>query len=299
VCYQAFALESASRLPSISIEERLVLGTTLGLITNHVSTPDEANIVFRLEQFLNRDKSKLSLNARVARQALQSDFEKEDLRTRDRLKELRERILADATDKLLERTTPIKLYTLSKNNDYAFLTRLEDIEDKISSADIEISGSVPDFFKRSNATSVDLTSVQQLLKPNEALIVHVPVVGQGLVSSCITSHDAVFAFERFTASEIQQFTVDIKLVLAGLRADYAPSVDLDSTFPGDNSFHLYRALFGKIESCLTNKTHILLATDSDFLALPWNALLTKPPSVDAPFKNRDGAWFPKFYSLIH
>jgi hypothetical protein len=148
-------------------------------------------------------------------------LEKEDLRTRDRLKELRERILSDATDKLLERTTPIKLYAPSQNNDYAFLTRLEDIEEKIANADIEIKGSVPDFFKRSNASSIDLAEVQQLLKPNEALIVHVPVTGQGIVSSCITSHDAVFAFERFTAAEIQQFTIDIKLVLAALRADYA------------------------------------------------------------------------------
>ncbi len=210
--HETLATESAVRLPSISIEERIVLGTILGLISPRVSAPIEANVVFKLEQFLNRDKSKLSLNARVARQALRSDLEKEDLRTRDRLKELRERILTDATDKLLERTTPIKPYAPSNNNDYALLTRLEDVEDKISSADIEIKGSVPDFFKRSNATSIDLVTVQQLLKPDEALIVHVPVTGQGLVSTCITSHNAVFAFERMTTAEIQQVTIDTKLV---------------------------------------------------------------------------------------
>jgi CHAT domain-containing protein len=154
---------------------------------------------------------------------------------------------------------------------------------------------VPDFFKRSDATSIDLVSVQRLLKPSEALIVHVPVTGQGIVSGCITSQDSFFSFEKMTTAEIQQLIVDTKLVSAALRADYAPSVDLDSTFPAENSFHLYRALLGKIETCLTNKTHLLLATDSDFLSLPWNALLTKPPND--PFKNRDGAWLPKFYSI--
>jgi CHAT domain-containing protein len=295
--HQTFATESASRLPSISIEERLVLGTILGLVSPHISTHAEANIVFQLEQFLNRDKSKLSLSARVARQAIRSDLEKEDIRTRDRLKDLRERILTDATDKLIERTTPIKLYAPSQNNDYAFLTRLEDIEEKIANADIEIKGSVPDFLKRSNATSIDLTTVQQLLKPNEALIIHVPVVGQGFVSSCITSSDAVFTFERLSVSEIQQLVIDTKLVSAALRADYAPSIELDSTFPAESSYRLYHALLGSLDACLTNKTHLLLATDADFLTLPWNAFLTKLPNTDGPFKNRDAAWLPKLYSI--
>src|SRR5262249_49695537 len=46
-----------------------------------------------------------------------------------------------------------------------------------------------------------------------------------------------------------------------------------------------------------NKTHILLATDPDFFSLPWNALLTKEPSKDHKFRNRDAAWLPKSYSL--
>lgn len=291
-----FEAELSSHLPSIAYEERLVLGTILGLVTPHVSSHSEANTVFRLEQFLSRDKAKLSLSARVSRQALRSDLEREDVRTRDRLRDLRERILADATDRLMERATVPALYAPSKDNDYASLTRLEDIDEKITTADTEIKKSVPDLFKRSNAISIDLTAVQQLLKPNEALVIHAPLAGVGIASSCVTSNDAVFAFQRPSAAEARQLVVDAKLLSAALQANYAPSAQLDSTFPADNSFHLYQTFFGPIEACLAGKTHLLLAPDADLVALPWNALLSKPPA-DGPFNFRKAPWLARQFAI--
>jgi CHAT domain-containing protein len=295
--HQTFATELSSHLPSISIEERNVLGTMLGLVSPHISSPSEASIVFQLEQFLNRDKSKLSLSDRVARQALRSDMEKEDLRTRDRLKDLRERSLADVTDRLIERTATNQTYAPRNDKDYALLTSLERIEETIANADIEIKASIPDPSKQRSAASIELAAVQHLLKPNEALVVHVTLAGIGIVSTCVTSANAVFSLQQMSATEARQLVVDTKLVSAALRGNHAPSRELDSSFPAENSFHLYRTLFGRIETCIAGKTHLLLATDADLLTLPWNAFLSALPDMDEPFKFREAAWLPKRYSI--
>jgi CHAT domain-containing protein len=295
--HQTFATELASHLPSISIEERNVLGTILGLVSSHISSPAEANVVFQLEQFLNRDKSKLSLSDRVARQALRSDLEREDLRTRDRLKDLRERSMADITDRLITRTATYQAYAPRSGTDYALLTSLERIEETIANIDIELKESIPDLSKRRSSASIELTAVQRLLKPNEALIVHVTLAGIGIVSTCVSSDNAVFSLQQMSATEARQLVVDTKLVSAALRASHAPSRELDSDFPAENSFHLYQAMFGGIETCIMGKTHLLLATDADLLTLPWNAFLSALPATDSPFKFREAAWLPKRYSI--
>jgi CHAT domain-containing protein len=293
--YQSFADESASRLPAISFEERLVMGAVLGRLVPHISTPKQADVVFRLQQFLNRDKSKLSLSAKVARQLLTSDLQKEDVRSRDRLKDLRERIMGEAVERLLARTLPIREYAPSKDNDYAFLTRLEDVEEKIVDTAAELHRIMPAYDGLSGDSSVGLAEVRRLLKPDEALVVHVALAGRGLVAACITSGNSVFDYSPIAAAELQQLVIDAKLVSAALRGTHAPSIEQDSGFPVDNSFHLYQVFFGKLATCLNGRRHILLAPDADFLALPWNALLTERPSGE--IRHRDARWLPRSYAL--
>ncbi len=85
--------ESSARLPALGIEERLVLGLIVGMNAPHTSTFEQANSLFQLQQYLNRDKGKLVLNAAVARRGLKSSLQQEDLRSRDRMQELRDTIL--------------------------------------------------------------------------------------------------------------------------------------------------------------------------------------------------------------
>src|SRR5262249_18586453 len=65
---KSFEDESASHLPAISIPERAVLTFLVGTNASHISSYDDANTLFRLEQFLNRDKSKLGLNKRITQE---------------------------------------------------------------------------------------------------------------------------------------------------------------------------------------------------------------------------------------
>jgi len=126
--HNTFENESASYLPAISIAERVVLTIILALDSDNVSTTERADALFRLGQFLNRDKGKLGLNKNIALATERSDLKREEIRSRERLRELRDRLMNEAVDGLLARALPVRPYTLSKDNDFSFLTRLENVE---------------------------------------------------------------------------------------------------------------------------------------------------------------------------
>jgi CHAT domain-containing protein len=114
---------------------------------------------------------------------------------------------------------------------------------------------------------------------------------------CIDSNSATFTFATFDKSELQQMIIDEKLVSAAVHGTHEPSAVLDSSFPADNAYRMYKLFFGSVAKCLTGKTHVLLATDADLFAVPWNALLTEPPSKDDEFRFRTAPWLPKSYAL--
>jgi hypothetical protein len=252
----------------------------LGINSPHISTSEQANTLFKLEQFLNRDKVKLGLNERAARQELRSDLQREDIRTRDRLKDLRSRIMNEAVGTLFARIMPIRTYTPVHNNDFGFLIRLEDIEDKIANANDQLRHSVPDSPDESTDDPKGLHAIQKLIKPNEALLLHVFVGGIGLVTTCVDSSNWTFDFAAFDQPQLMQMIIDEKLVSAAVHGTHEPSALLDSSFPAESSHRLYRLLFGGAEACLKGKTHILLATDADLFALPWNAFVRRQDRTD-------------------
>jgi CHAT domain-containing protein len=287
--------ESASHLPAISIEERVVLSAILALNTSHVSTYDDANILFRLGQFLNRDKGKLGLNKKLVQSERRSDLEREETRSRDRLQELRDQLMYNAVDAMLARAVPMKPPSVSKDNDYSFLVRLEDIEDRIVTADEQLrqtSGARSESIDR----PIDLAEVQRLMLPDEALVTHV-VAPRGLITTCVNSRGWEIRPSQLDQSDVQQITIDTKLLMAAVRGTHEPSPDLDSSFPLESANRLFRLYLGGVSGCLKNKTHILLATDPDFFTLPWNALLTEPSPANSAHPLRDASWLPKSYAV--
>jgi CHAT domain-containing protein len=294
--HHEFANESPSKLPTISLEERAVLAGLLSHLAPNISSAQQADTVFRLEQFLNRDKAKLSLSTRIARLSANSDLQREDLRTRDRLKDLRERIMLESTRQLLSRTLPVKAYTPSSSNDVAFLTRLEQIEGKISTVDDAIHKSSPKLENLASENMLSLESAQRFLKPSEAIVSHVLLPGNGLAISCVTAERYQFAINKLSPSDLNQLLVDEKLVSAALRSINEPSPELDSSFPAESAFRLYRATLGPIEACLDRKLNILLATDADLFSIPWNALLTEL-DISKPFRHKTAAWVVRSHAI--
>ena len=156
---------------------------------------------------------------------------------------------------------------------------------------------VPDLSKQRADIPIELDAVQRLIRPNEALVLHVVVGGVGLVTTCVDSNNWTLNFRKFDQSDLQQFIIDEKLVSAAVHGTHEPSAILDAKFPAENSHRLYQLFFTGAEACLRDKTHILLATDADFFALPWNALLMEAQPEDREFQFRNASWLPKAYAL--
>ena len=244
--HEPFENESSSRLPALTIEERLMLSVVLGIDASPHNTStltfDQANILFKLGQFINRDKGKLGLQERIGRQELKSDLQREDMRTRDRLTDVREAIMDEAIATLLSRVLPIKNYVTGQKYDYAFLMRLEDIEDKISTANEQLKQSIPEYSKLIEDRETALDAVQKIISSNEALVLHVVVVGMGLVTTCITSDSAAFNVKKLDVAERQQFTIDQKLLNNAVHDTNQPWPSDSSYFPALNAYRLYQTL---------------------------------------------------------
>jgi CHAT domain-containing protein len=287
--------ESSRRLPALSIEERLILGLILGINSAHISTFDEATTLFQLQQYLSRDKGTLGLTAWATRQEAKSELQREEMRSRDRLLALRDKVLEEAADALLARVLPIKIYTPGQTNNYGPLIRLEEIEDKISRIEDE-QRSNSSLLNDNSDSPIDLDSIQKLLRPNEALVMHA-ITASGIVTTCVDAGNWTFHVQGLDATKLLDLDSDYKSLMKAVRESYAPSAALDAGFPSESSYRLYENLFGGIEACLQGKAHIFLATDPDFFTLPWNALLTNPSSKDQAFSHRNASWFPKSYSI--
>ena len=137
-----YQTESSTRLPGITIEERQILSAVLLRDLPHATTYEQRNIIFQLSQFINRDKGRIGITENVRRRTNFSQLRREDIRTQDRLRELRDKLIDDAINKLIARIVPVRPGQTVGNNDFSYLIRLEDIEDKIEAADQIIKSTV-------------------------------------------------------------------------------------------------------------------------------------------------------------
>jgi len=128
---------SSNWSPTLRSEERTILGAILGVNAEKATNTEDKDTLFDIAQLLNSDRSKLGLTARISRQALKLGLQREDLRTRDRLRDIRDRLMDQAVRTLITRIValPNKDQSGSQTVDASPMQRLEEIEDKIVIAD--------------------------------------------------------------------------------------------------------------------------------------------------------------------
>ena len=293
--HRQFEAETIDQLPAISAEERTVISSILELDLPQARSLSQQNTLFRTGQFLNRDRTKLGLNQSISGRALKSELQREDAFTRDRLRDFRDRLLRDTTAKLLSGVFPIRLPSAVKNNDFSVLLRLEDTEDRLLIADRVVVGEVDRY---ANESTRDIASVQGLLKNDEALILQ-NLVPNGLAVQCLTSKELVSRVTLYEQGEIAQLVDDEKKITELLHSSALPVKQMDnsSKFPFESANRLFRFFFGASNGCTTGKAHILLATDPDLFAEPWNAFVTDLPPAGQVVGFREAAWLPRKYAI--
>lgn len=196
--YQSrFNSMSESQSPAMSIDEKIILGLILGYNTRFIKTRVQFDLIFQLGQYLNRDKAKLGLAARAIRENFEFDLEREEARTRDRVQDLRDKLMDQAVDSLLGRILPLRSYTPSEKNDQPFIMRLEYLEDKIDRVDDQIRRISPEFLKRRLDTTIDIDAAQGLFTQMR-LSFHTISFHMGLLRSVLPLRGSLFIHERST-----------------------------------------------------------------------------------------------------
>ena len=132
---RGFEALSSNWSPTLDSEERIVLGVILGANAKKPTSAEDKNTLFDIAQLLNSEKSKLGLTARISRQVLKLDLQREDLRTRDRLRDIRDRLMDDAVQTLITRIAVLPTRDQTSPENASPMQRLEEIEDKIELAD--------------------------------------------------------------------------------------------------------------------------------------------------------------------
>jgi CHAT domain-containing protein len=293
---RGFETLSSNWSPRLRSEERVVLGAILGANAEKPKSTGGEDTLFDIAQLLNSDGSKLGLTARISRQALKLDLQREDLRTSQRLRDVRDRLMDEAVRTLITRfaTSLLKKDQGSPQKvDASPMQRLEEIEDKIAIADQQIQNSHEHIFQE---FLTKIGAARDILRSNEALVLY-NITPLGISQICIIGDGVHFHFEPVPIDKAKQVEIDQKVILAAVHAEYAPSPTLDESFPSDSAYRLYTLLFGGIADCIRNKTDLLLATDPELFAFPFNALLTAPAAPDMPFSNRNAAWLPKSHAI--
>jgi hypothetical protein len=292
--HRQFEAETIDQLPAISAEERVVVSSILAMDLPQARSLSQENTLFKVGQFLNRDRTKLGLNQSVSRRGLRSELQREDASTRDRLRDFRDRLLRDTTAKLLSGVFPIRPPSVVKH-DFSVLFHLEDIEDRLLIEDRVVVGEVD---RHANESTRDIASVQGLLKNDEALILQ-NLVPNGLAVQCLTSKELVSRVTVYQQPEIAQLIDDEKKITDLLHSSAPPVKQMDnsSQFPFEGANRLFRFFFGASNDCISGTAHILLATDPDLFAEPWNAFVTDLPPAGKVVGFREAAWLPRKYAI--
>lgn len=96
----------------------------------------------------------------------------------------------------------------------------------------------------------------------------------------------------------QQHRIDVKLLLASLTDQNAPSEARDSNFPVPAAMRLYRTLFGGFDACLAGARLVQVFAPNDIAAVPLAVLLKEaPPRLGSGYDLTKAHWLARDHAF--
>lgn len=134
--------------------------------------------------------------------------------------------------------------------------------------------------------------LKQLLGQDEALVLHVPALGQA-GKICLRNDRITSSMQQIQATD----GTDIRRLRDALTATHPPSVEADSQYPAAEAVRLGKLLFGGLEDCLRSARRIYHV--DPFAQIPPAALLADmPPRSGAGFDLRAAPWLIRNHSFV-
>ncbi len=144
-------------------------------------------------------------------------------------------------------------------------------------------------------TATSLATVQHLLLADEALVLHVPILGR-IGKMCIRA-DAVQSSTQVMDSSAH---TDARLLMTALTATHSASNEADSQFPAAQAVRLGKLLFAGLEDCLRRSPRVYLLSQRDTVAqVPPVALLAEvPPVLGNGYDLRAARWLIRDHAFV-
>jgi CHAT domain-containing protein len=221
----------------------------------------------------------------------------EHLRAREHLAHARYREVQRAIDLLVERVALSGPPPASSLYDVVASTRFFEYSLRLNELDAYLESGLESRqgFAMTRLALVLPGDLQRVLEPDEALVSHIRLDRDRLLIECLTRDRDDFFVAPWDRSAIAS---DVTLLRLSLTATHAPSVALDSQYPVDSALRLYRTFFAPAQSCLADKTRLIIGTHPALLGIPFNGLLTDKPSVTGDGYDLRGApWMIRKWAL--
>lgn len=140
-----------------------------------------------------------------------------------------------------------------------------------------------------------LETLKQLLLPDEALVLHVPMF-EFVGKICIRVDQTISSTQEVD----DQARTDARLLRAALTATHPASNESDSQYPALEAVRIGKLLFGGLEDCMRRSKRIyLVSSDGPLGRVPPAALLTEiPPAMGAGFDLRSARWLIRDHSFV-
>ena len=206
----------------------------------------------------------------------------------------------------------VKSYSSKRRNRGAEINLqmlLEATEKRISEIDILLKKEFPDYSALSLSQPLSVKSVQDTLKPDEALVYFVNTRKWENTSDetfiwVVTKNDTQWVKSDLGTKALDDMVTALRCGLDSsvwqdkrktascsslLKSDYSYSnYRLGQPLPFDTNtaFELYKGLFGEVEGLIKNKK-LLLVPSGALTALPFQVLLTKKPHNNSPYSKMD------------
>lgn len=168
--------------------------------------------------------------------------------------------------------TLAKLETAAPKHQAELQRKRSNIKDAIQQLKLEISND-PSFYNELRyGTPASFAQVQQLLEPGNALIEY--ALGEESSLGFVVTRKGLHSFPiAATAAELAARVADVRRDLAkpGRLSTYLPAASL-----------LYERLLRPAETHLAGIKHVVVVPDRGLYALPFEALLTAPPTAGPP-----------------
>jgi CHAT domain-containing protein/Tfp pilus assembly protein PilF len=180
---------------------------------------------------------------------------------------------------------------------------------RLAALDTQLAREFPEYFSLIKPQALDLAAAQQLLRPDEAILLTVPT-DFGTHVMAVTRSQVQWARSDWTAEQVQAAAERLRWDASGIaqgdpervRAwQEAQRPDAPASFDRTTAHRLYRELVAPVEGALAGKKQLYIAAGGPLAALPFSLLVARAPqgSDSDAAALRATAWLGDRYALVH